>query len=64
MLIAKGGYAGPCPPRGPAHHYQFKVYALGQDLSLPASVTKRQVERAMEGKVLDQGRLIGTYQRQ
>lgn len=57
------GYGGPCPPRGPAHHYQFKVFALGEALSVPAGATKRQVERAMEGKVLDQGRVTGVYQR-
>lgn len=57
------GYAGPCPPRGPAHRYQFNVYALSQSLGLEAGATTEQVEQAMQGRVLGEGRLTGTYQR-
>src|SRR5262245_6998132 len=27
--FGKIGYGGPCPPHGPAHHYHFKLFALG-----------------------------------
>lgn len=57
------GYGGPCPPRGPAHRYQFNVYALSGRLDLQPGASKAELTRAMEGKVLAQGRLTGTYQR-
>jgi Raf kinase inhibitor-like YbhB/YbcL family protein len=59
----KVGYGGPCPPKGPAHRYFFKVYALGTVLDLGAGVTKGDLERAMQGHILAQGQLMGKYQR-
>ena len=56
------GYGGPCPPSG-THRYFFKLYALDVKLSLAPGATKRQVERAMQGHVLAQSQLMGTYQR-
>ena len=56
-------YRGPCPPRGPAHRYFFKVYALDTTLDLPVGSTKRQLEDSMEGHILGKGELIGTYRR-
>jgi Raf kinase inhibitor-like YbhB/YbcL family protein len=56
------GYTGPCPPNG-THRYFFKVYALDTDLDLGGGATKEDVVRAMEGHVLAEGRLLGTYQR-
>ena len=56
------GWGGPCPPTG-EHHYEFRLYALDvQTLSL-VSPTKQQLERAMEGHVLAEARLTGTYRR-
>jgi Raf kinase inhibitor-like YbhB/YbcL family protein len=57
------GYGGPCPPKGPAHRYFFKLYALDATLTLPPKATKSQVERAMEGHMLANAQLIGRYQR-
>ena len=59
----KIGYGGPCPPKGPAHHYHFKLYALDDVLGLPAGASKRDVERAMEGHLLAAAELVGTYAR-
>jgi Raf kinase inhibitor-like YbhB/YbcL family protein len=56
------GYAGPCPPNG-THRYFFKVYAIDTELDLGAGATKEEVASAMEGHVLAEGRLLGTYQR-
>lgn len=56
------GYGGPCPPSG-THRYFFKLYAVDTLLDLSSGVTRGQVERAMEGHILDWGELMGTYTR-
>lgn len=57
------GYGGPCPPPGRPHRYRFTLYALGQALGLKAGASKKQVLDAMQGHILAQGQLTGTYQR-
>jgi Raf kinase inhibitor-like YbhB/YbcL family protein len=57
------GYGGPCPPRGPAHRYFFKLYALDVEPALPPRNTKAALLKAMEGHVLGQAELMGRYQR-
>jgi len=61
--FGKIGYGGPCPPPGRPHRYQFTLYALDQTLDLKAGASKKQVLDAMQGHILAQGRLTGTYQR-
>jgi Raf kinase inhibitor-like YbhB/YbcL family protein len=58
----KIGYDGPCPPGG-THHYFFKLYALDGELSLKARATKAELLKAMEGHIVAQGQLMGTYER-
>lgn len=60
--FGKTYYQGPCPPAGKPHHYHFKLYALDIKISLPEGSSKQQVEQAMQGHVLEQAQLIGTYQ--
>lgn len=55
-------YGGPCPPSG-THRYFFKLYALDERISLPKGATKQQVEKAIEGHILGQAQLIGTYRK-
>jgi len=57
------GYGGPCPPSG-THRYFFKLYALDTVLDLSAGADKKQVLQAMEGHVLAEAELMGTYSRQ
>ena len=57
------GYGGPCPPRGPAHRYLFKLYAIDKTLDLKPGVTKENLEKAMRGHILAQGELMGKYAR-
>ncbi len=59
----KLGYGGPCPPPGKLHHYVFKLYALGAPTTLKPGATKEDVLRTIEGHVLGQAELIGTYER-
>ncbi len=57
------GYGGPCPPKGPAHRYMFKLYALDEELDLPAGATKGVLLMRMDGHILDETRLTGLFQR-
>lgn len=59
------GYLGPSPPPGSGpHRYYFTVYALDTMLDLPAGeADKASLLTAMEGHILDQGALMGTYER-
>lgn len=59
----KIGYGGPCPPRGKPHRYFFKFYALGADPAVGSGASKEQLLKAMEGKVLGQAEVVGTYGR-
>ena len=59
------GYGGPAPP-DKRHTYVFKLYALDCELDLPrvggeSKSTKADVEKAMEGHIVDQTTLTGTY---
>jgi len=45
------------------HHYEFKIYALDAKLNLALSSRKADLERAMEGHILDQTTLTGLYKR-
>ena len=70
------GYGGPAPP-DKRHTYVFKLYALDSKLDLPrpshslagacasasdvVSSTKADVEKAMEGHIIEQTQLTGTY---
>jgi len=58
----KAEYGGPCPPIG-RHRYFFKLYALDIELTGMRSATKADLERAMNGHVLDTGEIMGTYQK-
>jgi Raf kinase inhibitor-like YbhB/YbcL family protein len=53
-------YEGPCPPDR-EHRYFFKLYALKGFLKLKPGATKKQVEAAMEGQVLEKTELMGRY---
>lgn len=58
----KTGYGGPCPPIG-RHRYFFKLYALDQMLPDLGTPTKAELEKAMQGHVLEKVEIIGTYER-
>jgi Raf kinase inhibitor-like YbhB/YbcL family protein len=59
---AKVGYGGPCPPSG-THRYFFKLYALKQKLNTPWGATAAELEKAMQGLVLGETKLMGRYAR-
>jgi Raf kinase inhibitor-like YbhB/YbcL family protein len=57
------GYGGPLPPPGKAHRYFFKLYALDAELPLEARATKTELLQAMEGHILAEAQVMGTFQR-
>ena len=57
------GYGGPCPPIG-RHRYFFKLYALDTLLGDLQSPTKDQLLKAMQGHVVEQAELMGTYEKE
>jgi Raf kinase inhibitor-like YbhB/YbcL family protein len=57
-------YGGCMPPRGRGvHHYHFKVYALYAEFDANPGLSKDELLAAIEGHVLDEGELVGTYER-
>ena len=56
------GYGGPCPPIG-RHRYFHKLYALDTVLPDLDNPTKQQLLAAMEGHVIAETEIVGTYQK-
>ena len=61
--FGKLGYGGPAPPRGKPHRYFFRLYALDTMLDLSTGASKADLIKAMEGHVLSEAALMGTYAR-
>ena len=58
------GYDGPCPPWNDTliHHYHFTLYALDVDkCPVEGRFTGNDVREAIEGHVLGQASVVGTY---
>ncbi len=61
--LGNAGYNGPAPPPGHGpHHYYFWVYALDEDLDLPPGLDRRALLEQIEDHVIEQARVIGTYE--
>lgn len=60
----KNEYGGPYPPKGSKpHRYMFKLFALDTTLDLSPDAPLSQLEKAMEGHILDKALLVGLYKR-
>jgi len=57
------GYGGPDPPPGKPHRYFFKIFALDTKLDLPPKSSHAALLTAIQGHVLAEGELMGTYGR-
>jgi Raf kinase inhibitor-like YbhB/YbcL family protein len=54
-------YSGPCPPKGEAHRYRFRVVALDVMLNLPEGATRAQVDEGTDGHIIGEGTLTGYF---
>ncbi len=58
------GYGGPCPPPGHGtHRYRFRVYAVDGPLDVAEGASRAELEKAMQGRILAEAELTGTYER-
>ncbi len=59
------GYRPPCPPQDVAvpHHYAFEIFALDQKLDLPATATRADVMKAMDGHISGHASLVAPFNR-
>lgn len=63
--FGKIGYGAPCPPPGsPPHRYVFTLYAADVALNVPPRPDKDTVLGALQGHIIAQAQLEGTYARQ
>jgi Raf kinase inhibitor-like YbhB/YbcL family protein len=64
-IAARGGnpgaYFGPGAGPGPFHHYAFEFYALDTKLDLPATATREDLLKAMEGHVIGKAVYTGRF---
>jgi Raf kinase inhibitor-like YbhB/YbcL family protein len=57
------GYFGPQPPTGHGvHHYHFQVFALDGPLTVAPEADLRTLVGSMQGRVLAQGEVVGTFE--
>ena len=65
---ARGGnpsaYFGPGAGPGPFHHYVFEFYALDTKLDLPATTTRDELLKAMEGHIVGKAAYVGRFHAQ
>ena len=62
--FGNNGYNGPMPPEGHGpHRYYFWVYALDAALNLPPGLSRAELVEKMEGHIIEQARIVGTYER-
>jgi Raf kinase inhibitor-like YbhB/YbcL family protein len=54
-------YQGPCPPKGEAHRYRFRVFALDAVLKVPEGASRAKVDEGMDGHILGEGSLMGHF---
>jgi len=62
--FGSGGYGGPCPPPGPAHHYRVTIYAVKVPaVPLDAAAPGAAVGAALKADALATAELVGMFGR-
>ncbi len=54
-------YFGPGAGVGPFHHYVFEFYALDTKLDLPATATRDELQKAIDGHVIGKAAYVGRF---
>lgn len=57
------GYRGPCPPHGTTHRYRFRLLALNATLRLNPGSDQHRLDQELEGKIVGETDLVGTFGR-
>jgi Raf kinase inhibitor-like YbhB/YbcL family protein len=64
-IAARGGnpgaYFGPGAGPGPLHHYVFEFYALDTKLDLPATTSRDDLTKAMDGHIIGKAAYVGRF---
>jgi Raf kinase inhibitor-like YbhB/YbcL family protein len=61
-LMGQPNYMGPGAPPGPRyHHYVFELYALNANLELPATASRDDLLKAMDGKITAKSAYVGRF---
>ena len=61
-LTGQPVYMGPGAPAGPRyHHYVFELYALNATLDLPATASRDDLLKAMQGKTVAKAAYVGRF---
>jgi Raf kinase inhibitor-like YbhB/YbcL family protein len=61
-LTGQPVYMGPGAPAGPRyHHYVFELYALNATLDLPATASRDDLIKAMQGKTVAKAAYVGRF---
>jgi Raf kinase inhibitor-like YbhB/YbcL family protein len=61
-ITGQNAYFGPGAPAGPRyHHYVFELYALNANLDLPATASRDDVMKAMDGKIVAKAAYVGRF---
>ncbi len=66
-INSRGGnpsYFGPGAGAGPFHHYVFEFYALDTKLDLPATTSREDLMKAMDGHVIGKAAYVGRFHAQ
>jgi Raf kinase inhibitor-like YbhB/YbcL family protein len=67
IAAGRGGppaYFGPGAGAGPFHHYVFEFYALDSKLDLPATATRDELMKAMDGHIIGKAAYVGRFHAQ
>ena len=62
--FGRTSYGGPCPPKGSAHRYYFRLYGLDiNTLGLRPGMGRGKLLQAMNGHILAEAQYMGRFQR-
>ena len=61
-ITGQPNYMGPGAPAGPRyHHYVFELYALNANLDLPATASRDDLLKVMQGKIVAKSAYVGRF---